>query len=198
MSFAAFRLVAVLAGAATLAACGGAGVPPVDGAAPTGGACADTLGAGLDAELEALLPGEIEGRAPASVESGRLCSGESLGTLIPAGIREVRFAGATWPDGDRGVSLVLYRAPNLDLDRMADAFANGAGAARRISNVTARETTFAGGRAIRIDAVARDRALNVLLWSPRPPDLVAAVLASGVPEERIVAAGDALQRSARR
>lgn len=184
-------LVLCAALAFALTACGATTATPAVAAS-----CTDTRGAGLDAELEALLPREIDGRAPESMESGRLCSSESLGTLIPAGIREVRFAGATWPDGHRGISLVLYRAPNLDLDRMADAFANGAGAARRISNVTARETTFAGSRAIRLDALTQDRALNVMLWSPRPPDLVAAVLASGVPEERIAAAGNALERSA--
>ena len=161
-------------------------------------ACPDAQGAGLDSELEALLPDELDGVAPESVESGRFCSAEALGSLIPAGVSELRFAGATWPDDARGVSLVLYRAPNLDLDRMADAFANGAGVARRISNVTAVETTFAGRRAIRVNAVARDRSLNVLLWSPRPPDLVAGVLASGLPEERIVAAGTALEASAGR
>ncbi len=170
------------------------------GAAPSVGApaCADEQAAGLDAELEALLPDDLGGVRPATVESGRFCSAEALGSLIPAGISELRFAGATWPEDARGVSLVLYRAPNLDLDRMADAFANGAGVARRISNVTAIETTFAGGRAIRVNAVATDRALNTLLWSPRPPDLVAGVLASGLPEERIIAAATALETSAGR
>src|SRR5215210_146965 len=154
----------LLALAVAVAGCAGA---PGTSSAPA--ACADTRGAGLDAELEALLPREIDGRTPETVDSGRFCSSEALGSLIPAGIPALRFAGATWPEDDRGVSLVLYCAPNLDLDRMADAFASGAGVARRITNVTARETTFAGSRAIRVDAVATDRELNVLLWSPRPP-----------------------------
>jgi hypothetical protein len=186
------HLSALLAALVLIVACGGA--PPSTVAA----ACADEQGAGLDAELEALLPDELNGVAPTSVESGRFCSAEALGSLIPAGISELRFAGATWPEDTRGVSLVLYRAPNLDLDRMADAFADGAGVARRISNVTAIETTFAGGRAIRVNAVATNRALNVRLWSPRPPDLVGGVLASGYPEERIVGAATALEASAGR
>jgi hypothetical protein len=186
------HLSALLAALLLVAACGG--IAPSTARA----ACPDEQGAGLDAELEALLPDELNGVPPASVESGRFCSADALGSLIPAGIPELRFAGATWPDDARGVSLVLYRAPNLDLDRMADAFAEGAGVARRISNVTAIETTFAGSRAIRVNAVATDRALNVLLWSPRPPDLIGGVLASGLPEERIIAAATALEASAGR
>ena len=183
------RATTFVAAVLLTAACAG-------GVATPAAACADTRSPGADAELEALLPRELDGRAPETVDSGRFCSAEALGSLIPAGIAEVRFAGATWPEDDRGVSLVLYRAPNLDLDRMADAFATGAGVARRITNVTAHETTFAGGRAIRVNAVATDRALNVLLWSPRPPDLVAAALASGVGEQRLLAAAQALEETA--
>jgi hypothetical protein len=48
-----------------------------------------------------------------------------------AGFHEVRFAGATWPGSDAsGLAVVVYRAPGLTLNAMADTFAKGADDAR--------------------------------------------------------------------
>ncbi len=45
------------------------------------------------------IPTSYEGRAPDTLDSGRHCDPDSLGSLATAGFDEVRFAGGTWDFG---------------------------------------------------------------------------------------------------
>jgi hypothetical protein len=163
-----------------LAACA-APVPSLDPGAPCGGR-EELRSAGLEPDLEALLPARLDGRPPDGRSSGRYCSPSQLGSLREAGLRELRFAGATWTDAEGGRSLTVYQAPGLTLDRLADSFAGGAGSARRVTNVRAAESSVGGRRQIRIDALAGGRQQAVLLWEDPRPETVRAILASGVSE----------------
>src|SRR5262245_41995819 len=105
-------LLAVLAMA--LAACGTAPAPIVsfDPSAPCP---AEGQQPGAYPDLEALLPTEHAGVAPANVDSGRICTPDQLGTLAEAGIDEVRYAGATWPaGGTAGHTVAVFTAEGLD------------------------------------------------------------------------------------
>src|SRR3954469_2307782 len=84
--------------ALALAACGTAAVPETS-FDPASACTTDGRFAGAYPELEALLPAELDGKPPATVDSGRNCTPAALGSLAGAGVRGVRFAGATWPMG---------------------------------------------------------------------------------------------------
>src|SRR4051812_26719149 len=65
-------------------------------------------------DLEALLPSAYDGAAPATVDSGRNCTSNALGTLADAGVDGVRFAGATWPlGGASGLTLAVFEGDGL-------------------------------------------------------------------------------------
>jgi hypothetical protein len=166
-----------------LAACA-APAASLDPGAPCGGR-EELRSAGLERDLEILLPDELGGRPPDARSSGRYCSRAQLGSLVEAGLRELRFAGATWADTDGGRSLTVYQAPGLTLDRLADSFAGGAGSARRVTNVRAAESSVGGRRQIRIDALAGERQQAVLLWEDPRPETVRAILASGVTDSAL-------------
>ena len=178
--------------AAVLVIAGGCGsaapTPPPDPAAPCAGAD-EQRAPGFYPDLEALLPTEVAGAAPATRDSGRYCSAETLGSLLEAGIAELRFAGATWPgEGETGIALVVYRAPGLTVDAVADSFAVGAGAARGVTQVHASERDVAGRRGIAITAVSGRRPQTVIIWPATAPETVNVVIGSGEGEDRLEAA----------
>lgn len=177
----------VLASVLVLAsACDAAAPTPLpDPAAPCAGADEQRL-PGFYPEMEALLPTEFGGSAPATRDSGRYCSAKTLGSLLEAGIAELHFAGATWPaDGASGIALVVYRAPDLTVDVVADSFAVGAGAARGVTQVHAEEVDVAGRRGVRITAVSGRRPQIVFMWPGAAPATVNVVIGSGVAEDRL-------------
>jgi hypothetical protein len=176
-----------------LAGCGSAGPSPVaDPAAPCAG-LDEQRRASFYPDLEALLPTLLEGRAPATLDSGRYCSAKTLGSLAGAGVSELHFAGATWPEtgGQEGIALVVYRAPQLTIDAVADSFASGAGAARGVNQVHAQAIEIGGGPGVLITAVAGDRPQIVVIRTRAEPDTVAVVIGSGVSQARVVAAAEA-------
>jgi hypothetical protein len=178
--------------AAVLVTAGGCGTaaptPPPDPAAPCAGAD-EQRAPGFYPELEALLPAEVAGAAPTTRDSGRYCSAKTLGSLLETGIAELRFAGATWPGaGETGIALVVYRAPGLTADAVADSFAVGAGTARGVTQVHASERDVAGRRGIAITAVSGDRPQTVIIWPAAAPETVNVVIASGEGEDRLDAA----------
>jgi hypothetical protein len=181
-------LVALMAGA-----CSTVGTAAtLDPSAPCGGRD-EQRASGLDPELEARLPQTIEGAAPSLLDSGRYCSAKALGTLVEAGFDEVRFAGATWPgDADSGIALVVYRAPGLTLDAMADTFAKGADDARSVNQVHTQAVEVAGRPAVRIDAAMRDDQQTVYLWPAAVPDTINVLLGSKVDQARLDAALEAM------
>ena len=60
---------------------------------PTGPCTADGSAPGAYPDLEARVPTTYRDAAPETLDSGRNCSAESLGSLADAGFDEVRFAG---------------------------------------------------------------------------------------------------------
>jgi len=187
-------LAASLALAALVAGgCGAIGLAPTpDASAPCAGAD-EQRAAGFDPELEALIPPTIEGVAPSLLDSGRYCSAKALGTLVEAGFDEVRFAGATWPGDDAsGLAVVVYRAPGLTLDAMADTFAKGADDARSVNQVHAQAVEVTGRPAVRIDAAMRDDPQTVYLWPAAEADTINVVIGSKVDQARLDAALEAM------
>ena len=175
-----------------VAACGGGGPTPTpDASAACGGADEQRMG-GFYPELESLLPATLEGRAPATRDSGRYCSAKTLGSLFDAGVRELRFAGATWPDDDvsTGIAMVVYRADGLTLDAVADSFASGAGAARGVNQVHAEAIEFDGAPGVRVTAMSGDRPQIVIIRDYLQAGTIAVVIGSGVSEARARAAAE--------
>jgi hypothetical protein len=172
-----------------LSGCGPLGAAPsLDPSAPCGGAEEQRM-AGFHPDLEALLPTTIDGVALRQLESGRYCSERALGLLAAAGFTEVDFAGATWSDDDEtGLAIAVYRAPGLTLDAVADSFARGADDARSVNQVHATPLEIEGRPAVRIDAIMRETPQSVYLWPADQPDLILAVIGSGVDEAELDAA----------
>lgn len=171
-----------LTGAVIVAAALLAGCSPARQAAASGG-CSEAderPAAGIYPDLEALLPAQLGGQLLEGRVSGRYCTPRSLGSLLGAGVGELRFAAAQLRgEGRRGAALVVYRAPGLTLDKLADSFAAGAGSARRVTGVQAAATTVAGRGAVRVDARSEDQAQSVVLWPTTLPETFKVVIAAG-------------------
>ncbi len=168
-----------------LAACGGT-APSFD---PTGPCTVDGSAPGAYPDLEATVPTTYEGRAPDTLDSGRNCTAENLGSLADAGITEVRFAGGTWDfGGNRAAALVTFHAPGLTRDGIADFYAASARAANR-TEVTGESTpTLAGQATRRLDSTTGNRLQTVVTWAGAEPDTVHVVITNDLPDPKIEAA----------
>lgn len=163
--------VLALAFAALVAtACGG----PSMATGPVGPCTADrsdAMAIGGFAELEALVPRSLGGVAPDIVNSGRSCSDRALGSLAARGIRELRYAGATWNQGrsDATVVAVLATPPDQPLAEQAwieEFYTAGAVAGTKTDNVTTtRPTMEPVGPVFRIDALNDLSLQTVVTWN---------------------------------
>jgi len=176
----------VLALALSLAACSTAGQVSFD---PTGTCTVDGSAAGAYPDLEAMVPTTFEETTPATLDSGRNCTDASLGALRQAGIDEVRFAGGTWGFGGiRAAALVVFSAPGLTADAMADFYAQSARGANR-TRIAAESTPTLGGRpGHRIDTVTGPRQQTVVVWPAVESDVVNVVITNDLPDPKIEAA----------
>lgn len=191
-----FALAAPLAGAVVLvlavAACAGGGLfasptPTPRPDQPCQGA-AEQRGPGFYPALEALVPREIDGVPPTQRDSGRWCSAAKLGILMTKdGLKEVHFAGAIWPSTDRttGVSAVVYAAPGLTTDMVADSFAVAAGDASNVTRVLSDRVTIAGRPGVRLDVTNQDGTQVVVCWPSAMPGTINIVLGSEVTDRQI-------------
>jgi len=178
-------LACLLAG---LAACGAA-VPSFD---PTGACTADGSAPGAYPELEARVPRTYRGTAPETLDSGRNCSAETLGSLAQLGFEEIRFAGATWSFGaERAVALAVLSAPGLEADQIADFYATSARSNSRTEILAESELTIAGRSGRRMDTKTGERLQTVVSWPAVDPDLVNVVVTNDLPDERITEAIEA-------
>lgn len=147
-----------------VAACAGAG-PSFD---PAGPCVVDGQVAGAYPDLERRLPAELDGAAPTTVDSGRTCSADGLGSLAARDLAEVTFAGATWDLGDgNGVSSVVFANPDgaLPAAWIAEFYETGARAARKTSNVeTSKVDVHGGGERWRLDALNDLSFQTVVTW----------------------------------
>lgn len=153
----------MLSAVAVLAGCGG----PSATFDPVGECVADGRAPGAYPELEARVPRDLDGRAPTTVDSGRSCTDRALGTLQSRGVEEVRFAGATWDEGDgAATAIAILGRPASDATGGPGAWASlpvawveefylaGARASSKTSNLeTSRPTLDAAGEVWRLDVL---------------------------------------------
>jgi hypothetical protein len=178
-----FLLLVLVAG---LAGCGEAAAPSFD---PTGPCTADGSAPGAYPELEALVPTTYRDAAPERLDSGRNCTPENLGALADLGYDEIRFAGATWSFGaERALALVVFSAPGLRAEQIADFYAASARAASRTEIIAEDAVTIAGRPGRRLDTKTGERLQTVVVWPAVSPDLVDVVITNDLPDERITEA----------
>jgi hypothetical protein len=132
---------------------------------PSGPCTADGRAAGAYPELETLVPRQLDGKAPTRLDSGRNCTLASLASLAAHGVKELRFAGATWETGtSSGVSIAVFEAPGLQADWVHEFFAAGAETARDAESVEATTMPVGGAEAFRVDALNGDSYQSVIDW----------------------------------
>ncbi len=153
---------------------------------PTGACAQDGTAPGAYPELEARVPPTYRDVPPETLDSGRNCSGPSLGSLAGLGFTEVRFAGGTWRFGaERAAVLAVFSAPGLDVDALADFYAESARTARRTEVLAESRPTIAGRGGRRLDTRTVDRLQTVVVWPASAPDLVNVIITNDLPDPRI-------------
>ena len=173
----------------TLGACASPAAASFD---PTGPCTTDGSAPGAYPDLEDLVPTSYEGRGPDRLDSGRNCTAENLGALAGVGISEVRFAGATWDfGGNRAAALVVFEAPGLTAEAMADFYEKSATAADRTQVIGRSTPSLAGRPGHRLDTMTGDRQQTVVVWPAAAGDRVDVVLTNDLPDPKIQAAVDA-------
>jgi hypothetical protein len=181
-----FLPAGLIAATLLLAACspGGASVESFDPSAPCP---SEGRQPGAYPELEALLPRDLDGKAPDSVDSGRSCTADSLGTLAERGVDELRFTGATWKTGGTsGLTLALFEADGLDAAQMLEFYETGARGARRTEKLVTSDTTVGGEPARRLDVLGSDgTGQTVVAWPAGRPGAVWVLLAADVGDARV-------------
>ncbi len=184
-------LVLLFAIAVGAAACGEAPAASFD---PTGACVADGSAPGAYPDLEVLIPATFEGQPPESLDSGRNCTAENLGSLAEAGIKEIRFAGGTWSFGSRrAAALVVFTASGLTADAIALFYAASAQAANRTVVTATSAQTYGGRPGRRIDTETGDRFQSVLVWPSSMVDRVNVVISTDLPDAKLLAAVDAIE-----
>ena len=185
-AFAPLLLVAVVA---VVAGCSAPAAASFD---PTAPCVADGSTPGAYPALEAMVPTTYEAKGPETLDSGRKCTPEGLGSLAQAGFDEVRFAGGTWGFGAiRAAALVVFSAPGLTADEVAEFYTASARTANR-TQITAQSTpTVAGRPGHRLDTMTSDRQQTVMVWPAAVPDVVNVVLTNDLPDPKIDAAVEA-------
>jgi hypothetical protein len=153
---------------------------------PTGVCTADGSAPGAYPELEARVPKTFHDAAPESLDSGRNCSPDAMGTLTAAGVKEMRFGGGTWSFGaERTLALAVFAAPGLTADMVGDFYASSADAASRTEILDVSSPTIAGRHARRLDTKTGERLQSVVTWPSADPDIVNVVITNDLPEDRI-------------
>ena len=178
-----------LAAAFIVGACGGGPSASFDVAA---GCPSEGRAAGAYPDLEKRVPTTYEGRGPTTLDSGRHCNTGSLGTLAEAGFDEVRFAGGTWDlGGYRAAALVVFEAPGLTAEQVADFYGTSAVGANRTTVTGESNPEIAGRRCHRLDTMTGDRVQTVVVWPSAYPGRVNVVITNDLPDPKIQAAVDA-------
>jgi hypothetical protein len=107
---------------------------------------------------------------PTTVDSGRNCTPASLGTLAAHGVKEVRFAGATWDRGNGNATVrVILRAPAgappLQGPWVEEFYEAGARASSKTENIEITRPSMDGaGPVYRIDTLNNLSLQTVLVW----------------------------------
>ena len=167
---------------------------------PTGPCTANGSAPGAYPELEAALPATYQGAGPKERDSGRACTADGLGTLASHGVREMRFAGATWSTGtDSGLSLAIFvdpTGPALTREWMTEFYESGARAGKKVTSV---ETTdYPVGSQVtgrRIDVLNDESYQSVVVWE-RNGQIAVALVANFIREIQTREAHDVVVRAA--
>ena len=138
--------------------------------------------------LEALLPKAYEGAAPATVDSGRNCTRNALGTLADAGIDGVEFAGATWPlGGSTALTVAVFEGDGLEPAEMVDFYAKGAAGASKTDKAQLSDVTVGGQAAKRLDVLASDGSgSTIVAWPGGAPGRVKVLLAADLGDAKVL------------
>jgi len=180
-----FTLGAFAGAALLLAGCSSAAPASFDPATP----CDDTAREqmkGAYPALEALIPETIDGNQAASRDSGRFCSKETLGSVLDAGVTEVRFGGAIWETGERGgIQLGAFEGVGLTPALLAEEYRRAADASRRTEAVRATTLEVAGRPAWRIDVVNGNSRQAIVVWGSADGAVVQVVVAADVDEAQL-------------
>ena len=150
---------------------------------PAGPCVTDGRAPGAYPELQAKLPPSLGGIGPATgtgsasadlfpttVDSGRTCTEAGLGPLWANGVRELRFAGATWDYGGGDATVSAYFTtpagqPALQPAWMEAFYEVGARASSKTENlVFTRPTIEPAGAVWRVDALNDLSFQTVVVW----------------------------------
>jgi hypothetical protein len=175
---------------AGVAACGQAGATfSIDGPC-----LADGRAPGTYPALEARVPRVLEGKPATTVDSGRMCSESSLGSLTTHGVTDLRFAGATWARGnDAGTSIAVLGLPSgtLQIGWAEEFYGFGAVTGKKTDNIeTSRPSFDTVGETFRIDALNDLSFQSVVVWQDGPLVRVV-IVATSVDPGASMAAHDA-------
>jgi len=182
-------LIALASLAVFVAACGGGAPASFDVAA---GCPVEGRVAGAYPDLEKRIPTNYEGRAPDTLDSGRHCDADSLGSLAKAGFAEVRFAGGTWDfGGERAAALVVFEAPGLTANQIADFYGTSAQGANRTTITGVSTPEISGRSGYRLNTMTGDRVQTVVVWPSATSDVVNVVITNDLPDPKIQSAIDA-------
>jgi hypothetical protein len=179
-------VLALLAGAALLLAGCSSGAPvSFDPTTPCDGTARQQMKGAYPA-LEDRVPMTIDGREARSRDSGRYCSKETLGSVLDAGVAEVRFGGAIWEVGERGgVQLGAFEGDGLTPALLAEEYRRAADAARGTDAVRATTLEVDGRPAWRIDVVNGNSRQAVVVWGSADGRVVQVVVAADVDEAQL-------------
>ena len=189
----------MFAAALLLVGCGGGGSAAVSFDPTT--ACATSTDEGhypgAYPELEGTLPTSYEGAPPTSLDSGRTCTAETLGTLRERGLAELHFAGATWDLGNgRGLTVAVFEAPGLVPERMIEFYEAGARVARRTNELSRSDLAVGDVAGRRLDVLYGDSAQTIVAWPSTASDRVHVVLASDLGDTKVAELLDTLANDA--
>ena len=178
--------LAVLAGAALLlGGCSPAAPVSFDPATPCAATAREQMKGAYPA-LEARIPETIGGVAPVSRDSGRFCSKETLGSVLDAGVTEMRFGGGIWEAGERGgIQLGAFEGDGLTPALLAEEYRRAADASRRTEAVRATTLEIAGRTAWRIDVVNGSSRQAIVVWGSADGEVVQVVVAADIDEREL-------------
>jgi hypothetical protein len=147
---------------------------------PTGACTSDGQAAGAYPDLEALIPTTLDGKPPQSLDSGRKCTPDGLGTLASHGLTEVRFAGAVWPTAaESGTSLAVFSAPDLTAAWLGEYYEAGAKTDSKVVSLKTSTPTVQGRPGFRLDAQNDTSLEAIVTW----PDATGSVIRVAVVSE---------------
>lgn len=164
-----------------LAACAPQATAAFDPAAPCNPSVREQM-SGAYPELETRIPVELGGDEPASRDSGRFCSADTLGSVYEAGVTEVRFGGAIWQRGRGGIQLGAFDGDGLTAEMMAEEYRRAAAKDRGTEAVRPTTLQVDGRPAWRIDVVNGESRQAIVVWPSADGRVVQTVVAADVNE----------------